>query len=44
MQQFIIPRFLYMLVTMFFVSIVGFVIINLPPGSYMDVYRAELEA
>ncbi len=33
-----------MLVTMFFVSIVGFVIINLPPGSYMDVYRAELEA
>ena len=33
-----------MLVTMFFVSIVGFVIINLPPGTYMDVYRAELEA
>jgi len=33
-----------MLVTMFFVSIVGFVIINLPPGSYLDVYREPLEA
>lgn len=44
MQQFIIPRFLYMLITMFFVSIVGFVIINLPPGSYLDVYREQLES
>ena len=44
MQKFILSRFLYMLVTMFFVSIVGFVIINLPPGTYMDVYRAQLEA
>jgi peptide/nickel transport system permease protein len=43
-RRFIIQRFLYMLVTLFFVSIVGFVIINLPPGSYVDVYRAQLEA
>lgn len=44
MQRFLIQRFLYMIVTLFFVSIVGFVIINLPPGSYVDVYRAQLEA
>lgn len=29
---------------MFFVSIAGFMIINLPPGSYIDFYRADLEA
>ncbi|MCB0062308.1 MAG: ABC transporter permease [Caldilineaceae bacterium] len=44
MQRFIIQRFIYMVVTLFFVSVVGFVIINLPPGSYVDVYRAQLEA
>jgi peptide/nickel transport system permease protein len=44
MQRFVIQRFLYMLITLFFVSVVGFVIINLPPGSFIDVYRAQLEA
>ncbi len=44
MSAFIIKRFIYMIVTMFFVSIAGFMIINLPPGSYVDFYRAELEA
>ncbi len=44
MQRFIIQRFIYMIVTLFFVSVVGFVIINLPPGSFVDVYRAQLEA
>ena len=44
MTKYIIRRFLYMIVTLFFVSIGGFFIINLPPGSYVDVYRAQLEA
>ena len=44
MQRFIFQRFLYMIVTMFFVSVMGFIIITLPPGSYLDVYRAQLEA
>ncbi len=44
MQRFILQRFTYMIATLFFVSIVGFIIINLPPGSYVDVYRAQLEA
>ncbi len=44
MQRFIIQRFIYMIVTLFFVSVVGFIIINLPPGSFVDVYRAQLEA
>lgn len=44
MQRFILRRLVYMVVTMFFVSVVGFIIINLPPGSYVDVYRAQLEA
>jgi peptide/nickel transport system permease protein len=44
LQRFILQRFIYMIVTLFFVSVVGFIIINLPPGSYIDVYRAQLEA
>jgi peptide/nickel transport system permease protein len=32
------------MITLFFVSIVGFIIINLPPGSYIEFYRARLEA
>jgi peptide/nickel transport system permease protein len=44
MTKYIIRRFLYMIITLFFVSIAGFFIINLPPGSYVDVYRAQLEA
>ncbi len=44
MLAFIVRRFLYMIVTLFFVSIAGFYIINLPPGSFLDVYRAQLEA
>jgi len=36
-------RLVYMLVTVMFVSVAGFVIINLPPGSYLDYYIARLE-
>jgi len=32
-----------MLATIVFVSVAGFVIINLPPGTYLDYYIAQLE-
>ncbi len=31
-----------MVTTLVFVSIIGFILINLPPGSYLEVYKAEL--
>lgn len=43
MVTFLVRRFVYMLMTMVFVSAAGFVIINLPPGSYLDYYIAQLE-
>src|SRR5687767_8494617 len=36
MVNFIIRRLLYMIVTLFFVSIISFVLIELPPGSYLE--------
>lgn len=44
MLQYIMQRFLYMLVTLFAVSIVSFVIIELPPGDYLTSYAAQLAA
>ncbi len=44
MLQYIFQRFLYMLVTLFAVSIVSFVIIELPPGDYLTSYAAQLAA
>ena len=41
MTSFIARRLVSMIVTLALVSVVGFIIINLPPGSYIDVY-AEL--
>ena len=41
---FIVHRFGYMLITMAIVSVLGFIIINLPPGTYLDVRIAELES
>lgn len=38
MAAFIVRRFLYMITTLIFVSIIGFFIINLPQGSYIDFY------
>lgn len=43
MLAFLARRFVYMLVTILFVSAAGFVIINLPPGTYLDYYIAQLE-
>ncbi|NMB46026.1 MAG: ABC transporter permease [Firmicutes bacterium] len=42
MTAFIGRRFVSMMITLALVSVVGFIIINLPPGSYLEVYRAEL--
>lgn len=44
MLSFIARRFVYMVITILFVSVMGFTIINLPPGSYLDYYIAQLEA
>lgn len=43
MLSYIIRRFFYMIVILFVVSIVGFIIIQLPPGDYADTYRFQLE-
>ena len=42
MFAYIARRFLYMIVTLFFISIIGFTIINLPSGTYLDAHIATL--
>lgn len=42
MLRFIIRRSLYMIVTLFAVSIVSFIVIQLPPGDYLTAYVANL--
>ncbi len=42
MAAYFARRFLYMIVTLIFISIIGFAIINLPAGTYMDAYMATL--
>ena len=44
MLSFLVRRMAYAVLTVVLVSIIGFVIINLPPGSYLEVYIAELRA
>ncbi len=44
MSTYIVRRLLYMVVTFFVLTIVVFVIIQLPPGDYLDTYLAALEA
>ena len=41
MLAFLLRRFIYMVTTLVFISFIGFFIINLPPGSYLDVYQAQ---
>jgi len=43
MLAYIGRRFLYMLSTLFLVSVVGFIIINLPSGTYVDYYIQNLQ-
>jgi peptide/nickel transport system permease protein len=41
---FIVRRILYFIPTVFVISIVTFILIQLPPGDYISAYAAELEA
>ncbi len=43
MSHYLIRRFIYMILMLIAVSIFAFIIIQLPPGSYLDTYVAELE-
>jgi len=42
MAAYFARRFLYMIATLIFISVIGFSIINLPAGTYMDAYMARL--
>ncbi len=42
MLAFIVRRILYMIPTIFLISIVTFIIIQLPPGDYLDTLAADL--
>lgn len=44
MFEYILQRLLYAVVTLFAVSIVSFIIIELPPGDYLTSYAAQLAA
>ncbi len=42
MRHFIVQRLVFGVVTIFFISIISFVIIQLPPGDYLTTYIARL--
>ena len=44
MLSYIIRRFVYMVILLWVVSIAGFIILELPPGNYLDTYIARLES
>ncbi len=44
MLSYVIRRFLYMIIILMMVSVVSFVIIQLPPGDYVTTYAAQLQA
>lgn len=44
MTRYIIMRLLTMLPTLFLISVVGFVIMELPPGDYVDIYILQQES
>lgn len=44
MLSYVIRRFLYMIIILMVVSVVSFVIIQLPPGDYVTTYAAQLQA
>ncbi len=44
MLNYLINRLITMMVTLFVISILVFIIIQLPPGDYLSTYIAELEA
>ncbi len=44
MTSYVIRRFLLMIPTVFIVSVISFIIIQLPPGDFLTTYVAQLEA
>jgi peptide/nickel transport system permease protein len=44
MLTYFLRRLIYMIIVLMLVSVVAFVIINLPPGSWIENYAAQLEA
>ncbi len=44
MLTYTIRRVFYMVITLFLISIIAFVVIQLPPGSYINAYLVELRA
>jgi len=44
MLSYIIRRLVYMLILLWAMSVVGFIVIELPPGSYLDVEIGRLQA
>jgi len=44
MFRYVIQRLLLMIPTLFLISVVTFVIIQLPPGNYLDTLISELRA
>ena len=44
MISYIIRRFVYMAVVLALISVVSFYIINLPPGSWVETYAAQLDS
>jgi peptide/nickel transport system permease protein len=44
MTSFLVRRLIYMVITLFFASIIGFFLIELPPGSYLDSEINRLRA
>ena len=43
MRRYLIQRFIYMIFLLWLVSIVTFIVIQLPPGDYLSTYIARLE-
>ena len=44
MQQFLIRCGPYVVLMLVMVSIIGFAVINLPPGDFMDAYIARMQS
>jgi len=44
MAQYISRRLLNMMITLAFISVISFAIIQLPPGDYLTSYIAQLRA
>lgn len=42
MLAYVVKRFFYMILTLFLVSLFAFVIINLPPGSFIETFASQL--